>query len=555
MERLSPSMTLTCAPQETSATASETRCSILAAFYRHSQVRPDATALVVNGTSVNYRELAGLARRISGWLDGSVASSGRVGILASRSVEAYAGVLGALWSGAAYVPIGPKTPEDRLIHILRATKLDALIVDAAGAAALSDRVLENAPRRILAGNLSPSLLDAANRADIAVGNLFDLPERGPQQPVPVAEDALAYIMFTSGSTGMPKGVMIETGSVMQMVGVMQRRYGFRADDRVSGAAELTFDPSVFTMFMAWSAGASLHVVPESQLMAPGKFIKEQQLTIWNSAPSTALFMQRIGMLSPGAFPQLRYSIFGGESLPLALAQAWQAAAPNSFVENLYGPTEATVQCTGQRLADPPNVTEGRGTLAIGPALEGVTAEVVDADLNPVSGSGPGELLVSGKQLARGYLNDPELTAVRFPVLRGARWYRTGDLVYRDGTGAFHHLGRIDNQVKVLGNRVELEEVEAHLRAATRTDLAVAIAWPVIDGRASGIVAFLCSSRVDANTALEAMRKRVPGYMVPREIRNIETMPLLSSGKIDRTALFRRLEEEKDTFSPNAHLGP
>jgi D-alanine--poly(phosphoribitol) ligase subunit 1 len=555
MERIIPSVILARSPQEMSATPRETRGNILAAFYRQSQVRPHAPALMVSGSRINYAELAGLARRVSGWLSRSATGPGRVGILASRTVEAYAGVLGALWSGAAYVPIGPKMPEDRLIHILRATNLDALIVDSAGALALSDRVLESSPRRILAGGLSPSLLDATKRAEIETGNFFDLPAGGPREPVSVGEDALAYIMFTSGTTGVPKGVMIEAGSVIQMLEVMQRRYGLRPDDRMSCAAELTFDPSVFAMFMSWSTGASLHVVPESQLMAPGKFIKDQQLTVWNSAPSTAMFMQRIGMLSPGVFPHLRYSVFGGEGLPLALAQDWQAAAPNSLVENLYGPTEATVQCTGQRLADPPNVTRSRGTLAIGPALEGVTAEVVDADFNPVCGSEPGELLVSGNQLARGYLNDPELTAARFPVLRGARWYRTGDLVYRDESGALHHLGRIDNQVKVLGNRVELEEVEAHLRAVTGTDLAVAIAWPVTHGRASGIVAFLCNSRVDANTALEAMRKRVPGYMIPREIREMETMPLLSSGKIDRTTLFRQMEEEKDSFSPNAHLGP
>ncbi len=541
--------------REMAAPTSMAQFNVAEAFFQQSLVRPDAPALFVAGSRLSYAELAGLARRVSGWLGTSSTGSAKVGIVASRSIEAYASVLGTLWSGAAYVPINPKTPEDRLIQILRMTELDALIVDSAAAGQLSDRVLENAPRRILAGSAPSALLATAKRSGVTVENFVDLPDGGPAQPVPVSEDALAYIIFTSGTTGVPKGVMIENGSVLKMVEVMQRRLGYRPEDRMSAASELTFDPSVFGMFMAWSAGASLHVVPESQLMAPGKFIREQHLTIWNSAPSIALFMQRIGMLSPGAFPELRCSLFGGEALPLALAQAWQAAAPNSVVDNLYGPTEATVQCTGQRLMDPPNFTPSRGSLAIGPALEGIDADVLDADLNPVPGSEPGELVVSGRQLSRGYLGDPKMTAARFPVLRGKRWYRTGDLVYRDETGAFHHLGRIDNQVKVLGNRVELEEVEAHLRAAAGTDLAVAIAWPVTNDRASGIVAFLCNSRVDATATLEALRKRVPGYMIPREIRELEAMPLLSSGKIDRNALFRQLEEEKDSFSPNAHLGP
>jgi len=303
---------------------------------------------------------------------------------------------------------------------------------------------------------------------------------------------------------------------------------------------LTSDGSVTDMFMTWRAGAALYVVPAAQLMAPGKFIKDNRLTIWFSVPSIGMFMQRIGMLTPGAFPRLRYSMFAGEALPLAVARAWQAAAPNSSVENLYGPTEAT-GCIGQRLTDPPNAALSRDVVAMGRPLEGVEADVVDSSLNPLAGSEPGELVLSGRQLARGYLNDPETTTARFPVLRGKRWYRTGDLVFRDERGVFHHLGRIDNQVKVLGNRVELDEVEAHLRAITGTDLVAAIAWPVMDGCASGIVAFQCGSRVSGQAAREAMRQRVPGYMVPQQILEIDRMPLGPSGKLERKALRRWLE--------------
>ena len=201
-------------------------------------------------------------------------------------------------------------------------------------------------------------------------------------------------------------------------------------------------------------------------------------------------------------------------------------------------------CIGQRLTDPPNATANRGVLAIGYPFEGVEADVLDSTLNSVVWSEPGELAVSGRQLARGYFNDPEMTAVRFPVLSGKRWYRTGDLVYRDESGVFHHLGRIDNQVKVLGNRVELEEVEAHLRAITGTDSVVAITWPVVDGRALGIVAFLCGSRVGVQAAREAMRQRVPDYMVPQQILEIDPMPLGPSGKFDRNVLLRRLEQRR-----------
>lgn len=448
----------------------------------------------------------------------------RVGVLASRTLEAYVGVIGTLWAGAAYVPINPKVPNERLIQLLRITSLDAIVADAAGLERLQGRVAEFAPPLILRGT------------DFR-GAKFS-PEAAPAV---VSQEDLAYIIFTSGTTGVPKGVMIETGSVVQLVKVVQGLFGCRADDRVSQVSELSFDGSVQDMFMAWSAGAAVFVVPAEQLMAPAQFIKDNQLTIWASVPSIALFMQRIRMLRPGVFPHLRYSLFAGEALPLVTAQAWQAAAPNSSVQNLYGPTEATVLCMGYRLTDPPNVTAKRSVLAIGDPFEGVEADVLDSTLSPVVSPEPGELVLSGRQVARGYLNDPEMTAARFPVVRGKRWYRTGDLVYRDKGGVFHHLGRIDNQVKVLGNRVELEEVEAHLRVVTGTDSVVAIAWPVVDGSASGIAAFVCGSRVDVQEAREAMRERVPGYMVPQQILEIDSIPLTSNGKSDRKALQRWLE--------------
>jgi D-alanine--poly(phosphoribitol) ligase subunit 1 len=417
--------------------------SLVSAFYRHAVANPDRTALAVGANSYSYGELAGISQRVAEFLG----RPARVGVLASRSVEAYAGILGALWSGAAYVPINPKVPEERLIQILRITQLDALIVDAAGADHLSNRVLENAPRRILAGSVSPSLQETANRMGVAVENLFGLPEGALEEPVPVHEDDLAYIMFTTETAGVPKGVMVSAGSVAHLIRVMSRRYRLGPGDRVSQVLELTFDLSVFDMFMTWSAGATLCVVPAEQLLGPGKFIREHRLTIWFSTPSTVAFMQKMRMLAPGVFSNLRCSLFCGEPLPVASAQAWQVAAPNSIVDNLYGPTEATVACTVQRLTQPPIVTTDRGILAIGEPFAGMGAAVVDSHLKPVLASEPGELILTGPQLAQGYFGDPELTAARFPTIWGKRWYRTGDLVYQDAALTFHHLGRIDNQAR------------------------------------------------------------------------------------------------------------
>lgn len=514
-------------------------------FHEQARAHPDNLALHVSGASYSYGELANLARRVSGWLAQKTGSgSGKVGILASRSVEAYAGVLGTLWSGAAYVPINPHTPADRLIRILQMTNLDALIADQAGLNLLSDHVLEYAPSRILFGADAKPSDSAVEFQGISLESFTELPREGPHQPATVPEDALAYIIFTSGTTGTPKGVMIETGSVAQFRAVVQNRCGFHFTDRVSQVAELTFDNSVLDMFVTWAAGAGLYVVPEAQLMAPAKFIRDHQLTIWFSVPSTACFMERMKMLKPGSFPSLRCSIFAGEALPIASAQAWQAAAPNSLVENFYGPTEVTVDCIAQRLEDPPNVTRNRGSLAIGKPFAGIQAAIVDANLAFLPQGEEGELVVSGRQVARGYFQDPELTATRFPVLEGHRWYRTGDLAYQDSSGAFHHLGRTDNQVKILGNRVELEEVEAHLREIAGTDLVAAVAWPRTGDRATGIVAFHCAPGVTRDAVREGMKKRVPPYMVPARIHALDAMPMSSSGKIDRKALARMLEENQ-----------
>jgi D-alanine--poly(phosphoribitol) ligase subunit 1 len=485
---------------------------------RQAEANPSRIALKTGLVELSYAELTGAAGRIARWIGHETKpATRRIAVLASRSWEAYAGVLGIAWAGAAYVPMNPLWPSARIEQLLAAARPDGIIADSQGAPLLESGALANLPIPVLAPELG-------------------LPAGPVPSPAPIADRDIAYIIFTSGSTGVPKGVLVSNASVNAFLCGMSERYAFSAGDRFSQASELTFDVSVFDMFMAWRSGASLHVVPRSHLMAPRDFIRDQGITVWFSVPSIAIFMQRMNMLGSGSLPSLRFSLFAGEPLPAATAAAWQKAAPNSTVENLYGPTEATVVCLGCRFGGEADVTPGRGTVATGVALGGIEAAILDGDLRESPAGEPGQLAISGEQLAEGYLDDPALTAARFPSVGGRRWYLTGDLAYRDPHGTFHHLGRIDNQIKVHGHRVELEEIESHLRACAGTDAVVAVPRRVSFGSADGVVAFVSHSAIPLLELQQALRSRLPAYMVPSEIRPIDELPIGPTGKFDRKAL-------------------
>jgi acyl-coenzyme A synthetase/AMP-(fatty) acid ligase len=299
------------------------------------------------------------------------------------------------------------------------------------------------------------------------------------------------------------------------------------------------------MFSTWEVGASVHVLSAGRVMSALKYAKEHQLTVWSSVPSLVGMLRQIKALSPNALPNLRLSVFAGEPLPSSIASVWKTVAPNTVVENLYGPTEATVYCLRQTADEPPSLTPGRDFFAIGNPLPGCEAAIVDADNHFVARGVTGELAIAGPQLADGYLNAPELTQARFPVIDGKRWYLTGDLAMQDADGIFHCLGRIDNQVKVLGNRVELEEVDAHLRLIADTSVAATVAWPVVDGSVQGLVAFVGANSegaIDSEQIIASLKAKLPAYMVPSRVHALADMPFNPSGKVDRRALRRLLED-------------
>lgn len=511
--------------------------NISAGFMRSVREHADRLFYSDGGRSASYGEMGETVARLAGYLSRN-GRPRRVGVLATRSFEAYAGILAAGHAGAAYVPINLKWPEQRIAALFEILELDALIADANGARLLGPAVLAAAPDVIVIADQAPAIAARDGQSIVRLGDIADAPL---DAAACVAAEDLGYIIFTSGTTGMPKGVMISAGALHNYIVESRCWTSLVPADRLAETCDVTFDLTVHNLFLCAEAGASLHILSALEMMAPGRFVRARDITVWMSVPTLIAMMRKNGSLKPGVFPSLRLSIFCGEPLPVAAAEAWAQAAPNGVVENIYGPTEGTVICLRQRLTNPPVATPGREIVAIGVPYASMTVAILDAGQRALPDGQPGEIALCGPQLAIGYLNATDEQSSRFREIDGRRWYLTGDLGMRDADGVFHHLGRTDSQVKVKGNRIELEEVEAHLRRAAGSEIVAVVAWPVIDGSAQGLVGF-CASAQSADAISTAMFDSLPRYMVPGRIDVLDALPVNINGKIDRRALFERLEQ-------------
>ncbi len=494
---------------------------------------PQSVAISVGKSEITYADFVSSAQRLAAALVPHL-KSGRVGVLGSRSIGAYIGIAGACWAGSTYVPLNLKWPASRLIKLMGELELDAIVVDSNGAKLLTPEVLEFAPKVVFRTHDAADVPGSICIDDLDDGSLVE--------PVVRAENETGYIVFTSGTTGEPKGVVVSCGSLNHYLNNTETWTEFKHTDRIAEAHDVTFDLSVHNMFLAWRAGASLHLMSQLDMMAPQAFIRRREITAWMSVPTIINNMRGNKVLKPDLFPSLRLSVFCGEPLPIKAVQEWAEAAPNSVVENIYGPTEGTVVCTRQRLTDPAVVTEKRQILAIGPAYPNFKINICDPSGAVLPDGETGEIVIHSVQLSDGYFNRPEQTAEKFKVIDGERWYFTGDLGYRDANGIFHHMGRTDNQVKLKGNRIELEEVEMHLRKACMTDLATVVAWPIVDGSAQGLVGFSTNMNVSEADVQAAMKRTLPEYMVPARIVLREELPRNINDKVDRNALLAELNE-------------
>lgn len=506
-------------------------------FAAQAELTPDGVAAVFEGESLTYRELNERANQVAhALLAKGVQPDTRIGLSVDRSLALPVGVLGILKAGAAYVPIDPSLPAERIGQMLEDAKAQLLVTESR-----HKEKLKGAKAALLC-------LDSEWEREFAMQSKKDpVCKAGPEH--------LAYVIFTSGSTGRPKGVMIEHRSVSRFIAACRELMGLQAGDRVLQFASLSFDVSVFEIFGALLTGASLHLAPRETLMSPEgltRLLQERGITVADLPPAM------LAQLDPDACPSLRLLFVGTEAFSGELVNRWAKPGQRVFL-NGYGPTEATVAVT---------VMDCRGPFAqsppIGRPMANQQVYVLDSNLNPVPIGVPGELYIGGAGLARGYLNRPELTQEKFiahPFAKGERLYKTGDRVRWLADGNLEFLGRTDQQVKLRGFRIELGDIEAALYRHPAIKQAVAMVRDDLhSGR--GLVGYLVPHAGASVPAVRDIRRflaeHLPGYMIPAIYVTLERLPLTPSGKIDHRALpapsLERTEGEEAAEAPDTLLG-
>ncbi|MFL6111143.1 MAG: HAD-IIIC family phosphatase [Catenulispora sp.] len=511
-------------------------------FTRTVERTPDAVALEVLGRTPTYQELDACAARVaSAVLDAHGSRPARVALLATRSLVAFAGYLAIVRLGATVIPLNPGYPLPHNQRIADTAGFDVLIADETGAAQAQAGLGRG-------GSTVVCLTDAALTGQADSGRDAVI--------APPGLDDVAYILFTSGSTGRPKGVPIKHRNLSPYIAYNIDRYRVGPGCRMSHTFDLTFDPSIFDLFVTWGGGATLVCPQRSDLLTPVSYLVDGGITHWFSVPSVVSVGADLGNLPAGLATNVRHSIFIGEQLSQRQAALWKTAVPASTIDNVYGPTELTVACTDYRLADDPAQwpAVSNDTVPIGSVYTFLDAVIVDENREAAT---DGELCVRGSQRFDGYL-DPRDDAGRFYAVdtdgrfvpaTGAEpgaYYRTGDRVRRE-QDQLVHLGRLDNQVKISGYRVELGEIETALARYDGIAQAVVIVRP--HGAEARLTAFYSGEPVDERALVRWLRTRLPMHMVPREYRYLAALPLNPNGKIDRAALRDRRLAEADAPRP------
>lgn len=499
---------------------------------------PDSTAVVMGQDRVTYCQLEERSNQLARLLiDGGVQSGDRICLLQPKAPAAIVSMLATLKAGAIYVPIDIDAPAARVQRIVTAAEPRLLLVSPA-ASQLLGQLTVDAGVAAVEGEVEGAQWGPGDVDAFHAGALQRTTR--PNEP--------AHILFTSGSTGAPKGVVITHEMVDAFLEWALRYFGHRPGDRISGHPPLHFDLSTFDIYGSLSCGAELHLVGRDVLL-PGQlatFIRDAELTQWFSVPSTFAYMARGDAVRERDFPLLQRVIWCGEVLQPAVLAYWMRRVPQCSYTNLYGPTEATIASSYYTVT---SIAEGEtAAIPIGAPCAGEDISVLNEALEPVPSGEIGELYIEGAGLSPGYWRDEEKTRDAFVLAAGTdrRLYRTGDLGRRDQQGILHFVGRADSQIKSRGYRIELGEIETALTAVPGVAECAVVGVPSDD---FGGTAICCAWASRPGADLDARRLRtslsnvLPTYMIPSRWLQLDDLPKNANGKVDRPALTNRFGTE------------
>jgi len=504
---------------------------------------PEKTAVWARGRSLSYRELEERSNQLAHLLlEGGVRKGDRVGLFFPKCVESIISMLAVLKAGAVYVPLDPQAPVERIGYIIGNCGIKVLITQDERRRSLHATTRESLEACVMVDEARES----GNGKGVVPWSALSEYPASHAPLVTLTETDLAYILYTSGSTGRPKGVMLSHRNALTFVEWCAEKFEITPEDRLSNHAPLHFDLSVFDVYNAIEAGATVYLVTEETALFPAtlaKFIESHRISVWYSVPSALVLLLLHGDLKAEKLPQLRTILFAGEVFPMKYLKQLATLLPAVELDNLYGPTETNV-CTYYRV-DRERLA-GMDQLPIGIACENTEVFAVnDKDEIVVQSGESGELYVRGPSVTCGYWGDVEKTQKmvvpnRFQPNFEEKIYRTGDMVTLAEDGNYSFVGRRDSMIKSRGYRIELGEIESALLSHPGVREAAAIAVPdeLVGNRIKAIVAAHASESIEAAELQQYCAQRIPKYMIPEFIEFRESLPRTSTGKLDRVGLSR-----------------